>query len=125
MKNEVTGVVAQVLPIERGMGQRGPWATAKIVIEYEAGRYTNKLMLECRTNKAEEFARLVRGQRGTFYYDVTSREYNDKWYHNVNCFDWKIEGAPSAAPAAPAAPNAPAQAPAPANGQAGGEDLPF
>ena len=99
MKNEISGRITQVLPIERGMGQRGPWATAKIVIEYEAGRYTNNLMLECRTNKAEDFAKLRVGQKGTFIYDVTSREYNGKWYHNVNCFDWTIEGAQAQAPA--------------------------
>lgn len=91
MKNEVEGRIVQVLPIERGMGQRGPWATAKIVIEYENGRFNNKLMLECRTNRAEEFASLSVGQRGKFAYDVTSREYNNKWYHNVNCFDWKVD----------------------------------
>lgn len=106
MKNEVKGVISEVLPIERGTGNRGPWVTAKIVIDYEAGRYTNKLMLECRTNKAEEFGKLQRGQKGTFIYDVTSREYNGRWYHSVNCFDWTIEGAQqqAAAPApAPAA----------------------
>ena len=108
MKNEVVGRITQVLPIERGTGQRGPWATAKIVIEYENGRYNSTLMLECRSNRAEEFAKLRAGQKGRFYYDVTSREYNGKWYHNVNCFDWAIEGAQAAAPAPAASAPAPA-----------------
>jgi hypothetical protein len=103
MRNEVTGVVSQALPIERGMGQRGPWATAKVVIEYDAGRYKNTLMLECRNNKAEDFAKLQRGQKVTCYYDVTSREYNGRWYHSVNCFDFAVEGAQPQAPAPAAA----------------------
>ena len=110
MKNEVEGRITKVLPIERGMGNRGPWATAKIVSEYENGRYTSNLMLECRSNRAEEFAKLRVGQKGKFFYDVSSREYNDKWYHNVTCFDWAIEGAQAQA-AAPAPAAAPASRP--------------
>lgn len=113
MKNEVTGRITRVLPLERGTSQRGEWLSAKVVIEYESGRYNSTLCLECRNNRAEEFSKLRAGQKGTFYYDVTSREYNGKWYHNVNCFDWKIEGA-----AAPA----PAPAPAPGNNGAASTD---
>lgn len=116
MKNEVTGRITQVLPLERGTGQRGEWLSAKVVIEYESGRYNSTLCLECRNNRAEEFSKLRAGQKGIFYYDVTSREYNGKWYHNVNCFDWKIEGA--------AAPT-PAPDPATGNGAASTEDAPF
>lgn len=119
MRNEVEGRIVQVLPIERGTGQRGPWATAKIVIEYENGRYNSNLMLECRSSRAEEFAKLRAGQKGKFSFDVSSREYNGRWYHNVNCFDWTIEGAHQAPPQAqtPAAMTAPEAAKK--------DDLPF
>lgn len=110
MKNEVIGRITQVLPLERGTGQRGEWLSAKVVIEYESGRYNSTLCLECRNNRAEEFSKLRAGQKGTFYYDVTSREYNGKWYHNVTCFDWAIEGAQAQA-AAPAPAAAPAYQP--------------
>ena len=92
MRNEIKGKIIAVPPVQRGQGQRGPWSIATVVIEYEDGRYMNKLALECRSNKAEEFGRLQVGQSGTFYYDVTSREYNGKFYTSANCFDWKIEG---------------------------------
>ncbi len=102
MKNEVTGRITQVLPLERGTGQRGEWLSSKVVIEYESGRYNSTLCLECRNKRAEEFSKLRAGQKVTCYYDVTSREYNGRWYHNVNCFDFVVEGAQAPAPAAAA-----------------------
>ena len=101
MKNEVTGRVVAVPPAQTGMGQRGPWVRQTVVVEFENGRYDEKIALECSNSKAEDFGKLKEGQKGTFYYDVTSREYNDRWYTTANCFDWKIEGA--SAPASPAA----------------------
>lgn len=91
MKNEIKGTVIKVLPAQTGMGQRGPWRRQTIVIEYENGRYNQKLALECSNSKAEDFGKLRVGQTATFSYDVTSREYNDKYYTTCNCFDWKTE----------------------------------
>ena len=106
MNNEIKGRVVDVPKPQTGFGQRGPWGRQTVVIEYENGRYTNKLALE-NSNRYEEFGKLRVGQMATFHYDVSSREYNGKYYTTVNCFDWKIEGAPAAAPAS--APAAPAQ----------------
>ena len=92
MKNEVFGKVVRVLPAQTGIGARGAWRRQTVVIEYEAGRYTNKLALECSNNRAEEFGRLQVGQWVNFSYDVTSREYNDKYYTTANVFDWKVQG---------------------------------
>lgn len=91
MNNQTTGVVVAVPPAQTGMGQRGPWMRQTVVIEYESGRYTQKLALECSNNKAEAFGKLKVGQRVTINYDVTSREYNGKYYTTANAFDFKAE----------------------------------
>lgn len=93
MNNEVIGRVVAVPPAQTGMGQRGPWGRQTVVIEYESGRYTQKLALD-NSNKYEEFGKLRPGQRVKFHYDVTSREYNGRYYTSVNCFDWEVEGTP-------------------------------
>lgn len=92
MNNEIKGRVVSVPPAQTGMGQRGPWRRQTVVIEYESGRYTQKLALECSNNKAEEFGRLRIGQVITVHYDVTSREYNGRFYTTANAFDWTVEG---------------------------------
>lgn len=95
MKNEIKGKIIQVLPIQRGEGSKGSWTRSSIVIEYEDGRYTNKLCLECGNSKAEEMAKLKVGQSGTFYYSVKSREYNGRWYTGTDCFGWDLEASSS------------------------------
>jgi hypothetical protein len=91
MNNEIKGRVVSVPPALTGMGQRGPWRRQTVVIEYESGRYTQKLALECSNNKAEDFGKLKVGQLVTIHYDVTSREYNGKYFTTANAFDWKVD----------------------------------
>lgn len=93
MNNEVKGKVVAVPPAQTGVGQRGPWRRQTVVIEYEDGRYTQKLALECGNSKAEDFGKLRVGQTVTVHYDVTSREYNGRYFTTANAFDWKVEGA--------------------------------
>lgn len=101
MNNEIKGRIVAVPPAQTGEGQRGPWRRQTVVIEYESGRYTQKLALECSNNKAEDFGKLRVGQVITVNYDVTSREYNQKYYTTANAFDWKVEGASQASDDAP------------------------
>ena len=96
MVNEISGKVVAVPPAQRGRGQRGPWCRQTVVIEYENGRYPQKLALECSTSKAEEFGKLKVGQMVTIKYDVTSREFNGKFYTTANAFDWTSNNQPTA-----------------------------
>lgn len=91
MRNEVRGRVIDVPKPRTGVGKNGPWTRQTVVIEYEDGRYTNKLALENGSNRAEEFGKLKKGQTGVFYYDVSSREYNGSYYTSANCFDWRLD----------------------------------
>ena len=97
MNNEIKGRVIAVPPAQTGAGQRGPWGRQTVVIEYENGRYNNTLALE-NSNKYEEFGKLRVGQMVKFKYDVSSREYNGKYYTTANCFGWEVEGASAPAP---------------------------
>lgn len=92
MNNEVKGRVIAVPPAKTGMGQRGPWCRQTVVIEYESGRYTQKLALECSNSKAEDFGKLRVGDTVTIKYDVTSREYQGNYYTTANAFEWTVEG---------------------------------
>ena len=98
MRNEVYGKVIAVPAAKTGVGQRGPWRRQTVVIEYEDGRYSNKLALECSSSKAEDFGRLRVGQMVTIQYDVTSREFNGNYYTTANAFEWKVAGAQQSAP---------------------------
>lgn len=92
MTIEFTGRVVAVLPLQTGVGQRGPWARATVAFEVQDGRYTQKIACE-NTNNAEQFARLQLGQMVKIKADVSSREYQGKWYSSILCYDFSVEGA--------------------------------
>lgn len=96
MTIEFTGKVVAVLPLQQGMGQRGPWARATVAFEVPDGRYTQKIACE-NTNNAEQFARLQIGQTVHVKADVSSREYNGKWYSSILCYEFSVQGTQHAA----------------------------
>lgn len=87
---EFKGVVTAVLPIERGMGQRGPWARTTIVVEYESGQYPKSIAIQ-NSKDAENFAKIRVGQTGIFKVDFKTREYNGKVYTDINCWGWTLD----------------------------------
>ena len=87
---EFKGRVTAVMPIERGVGQRGPWARSTIVLEYESGQYPKSIALQ-NSKDAENFARIRVGDTGTFKVDFKTREYNGKVYTDINCWSWNID----------------------------------
>lgn len=100
---EFRGKITAVAPIERGMGQRGPWARATIVLEYESGQYPKSIAIQ-NSKDAENFARLQVGQTGTFKVDFKVREYGGKYYTDINCWGWTLDQAQPAPPPSNGAP---------------------
>lgn len=103
MTIEFTGKVIAVLPLQTGVGQRGPWARATVAFEIPDGRYTTKIA--CENNRdAEAFSRLQLGQQVHIKADVSSREYQGKWYSRVECWEFTVQGQQAQAPKAGDAP---------------------
>jgi hypothetical protein len=91
MNIEFTGKVSNVLPLQSGMGQRGPWSRATVVFEIQNGRYSQKIACE-NTSDAEKFSKLAVGQTVSVKADVFSREYNGKWYSSILCYEFSPQG---------------------------------
>jgi len=87
---EIKGKVINVAPIERGVGQRGPWVRQTIVVEYESGQYSKAIAITNRKD-AESFSKIHVGQTGVFKIDFKAREYNGKWYNDVDCWGWTLD----------------------------------
>ncbi len=131
MALEIEGTLAQKLPVQSGSSARGPWAKQEFILEYPDGNFTAKA---CFTAWGQE---KVQDLDKYLSFNLKSREYNGRWYNDLQI--WKIApaGAQPAAPAQPA-PQARPAAQAPAYPQApaptledmpadsdGAEDLPF
>ena len=138
MALEIEGTIFQKLPVQSGNSARGPWAKQEFVLEYPDGNFTAKVCFTAfGQDKVQELGKYQVGDKVKVSFNLRSREYNGRWYNDLQI--WKIApaGAQPAAPAQPAPQARPvAQAPAyqqapaptledmPADSE-GAEDLPF
>ena len=139
MALEIEGTLAQKLPVQSGSSARGPWTKQEFILEFPDGNFTAKAcFLAWGQEKVQDLGKYQVGDKVKVSFNLKSREYNGRWYNDLQI--WKIApaGAQPAAPAQQAAPQArPApqaaawqQAPAhtledmPADSE-GAEDLPF
>ena len=138
MALEIEGTLAQKLPVQSGNSARGPWAKQEFLLEYPDGNFTAKVCFTAfGQDKVQDLAKYQVGDKVKVSFNLRSREYNGRWYNDLQT--WKIAPAGAPQPAQPAAPApapavqaAPAyqQAPAPTledmpADSAGEEDLPF
>ena len=138
MALEIEGTLAQKLPVQSGSSARGPWTKQEFILEFPDGNFTAKAcFLAWGQEKVQDLGKYQVGDKVKVSFNLKSREYNGRWYNDLQI--WKIApaGAQPAAPAQPApqakpAPQAAAwqQAPAPTledmpADSEGAEDLPF
>ena len=138
MALEIEGTLAQKLPVQSGNSARGPWAKQEFILEFPDGNFTAKACFTAwGQEKVQDLGKYQVGDKVKVSFNLKSREYNGRWYNDLQI--WKIApaGAQPAAPAQPAPQARPfAQAPAyqqapaptledmPADSE-GAEDLPF
>ena len=135
MALEIEGTIAQKLPVQSGSSARGPWAKQEFILEYPDGNFTAKVCFTAfGQDKVQDLGKYQVGDKVKVSFNLKSREYNGRWYNDLQI--WKIAPAGAVQSAAPApaqpAPQAPAypQAPAPTfedmpADSEGEEDLPF
>ena len=139
MALELEGTLAQKLPVQSGSSARGPWAKQEFILEYPDGNFTAKACFTAwGQDKVQDLGKYQVGDKVKVSFNLKSREYNGRWYNDLQI--WKIApaGAQPAAPVQQPAPQAkPApqaaawqQAPAPTledmpADSEGAEDLPF
>ena len=101
---EIIGKVVRLGNLTEGQSARGPWRKQDLIIETEE-QYPRTVCLTCWTNQIEEIQKFAPGQTIKAQIEISSREFNGKWYTDVRV--WRFD--PVGATSAPAAPAAPAQ----------------
>ncbi len=84
---EVKGKVIQLLPLQSGMGKKGPWKKQEFIIETQS-QYPKKVCLSVWGDKIEQF-NISEGQLINVSVELESREYNGRWYTEARA--WKID----------------------------------
>ena len=85
---EITGKVLRLGAMIEGTSARGPWRKQDLIIETEE-QFPKTVCLTCWTNQIEEIQKFAPGQSIKAQIDLSSREFNGKWYTDVRV--WRFE----------------------------------
>ena len=96
---QITAKIDHLLALQNGEGKNGPWKKQDIIVETE-GKFPKKICIACWGDLADNELLKDVGKSLLFNIDIESREFNGKWYTNIN--GWKVDRA-DAAQAMPAA----------------------
>ena len=113
---EIKGKIIAVLPLQSGVSQAGKqWKKQEFVVE-TPDQFPRKVCMTLFGDRVDQYPVAI-GDDVVVSIDIESREYNGRWYTNVNA--WKIEKASLQA-------EVPAPAPVPTfEPQSETDDLPF
>jgi hypothetical protein len=86
----IKGVVIHILEEESGTSKAGKdWKKKDFVIETTEDQYPKKIAFTVFGDKIQSLFTFTEGQLVDVSFNLESREYNGKWFHNVNA--WKIQ----------------------------------
>lgn len=119
---QIKGSVIQIFKPESGVSRGGKdWKKQEFLIETNE-QFPKKICFALFGDKISLLEGISEGQEVEVYFSVESRDFNGKWYHNINA--WKIDRA-TAAPSGNYPPEHAAGDIPPEPMDESGNDLPF
>lgn len=100
--NYVKGIISQFGQVESGTTQNGnSWSRQVVILDVAGfGNSFSKIALTAQNQRVDELQNYQIGDRVEVGYSVTAREWNGKWFNNVDLINIKFLD--EVAPAAPA-----------------------
>ena len=86
MSFKTTGKVLQILPEVKGTSARGEWKKQDFVIETADDQFPKKICFTLFNDKNGTFEKIKPNMEVEVSFSIESREYNGKWYSNINAF---------------------------------------
>ena len=87
---EISGKIIAVLPQASGQGKNGTWRSQDYVLETSTSgeQYPRKVCFNLFNDKIDKYP-LAIDDVVSVSFDIESREFNGKWYTNINA--WKVD----------------------------------
>ncbi len=119
MALELEGTLRQKLGVQSGTSARGQWAKQEFILEFPDGNFTAQACFTAwGQDKVAELDKYQVGDKIKVSFNLKAREYNGRWYNDLQIWRLAPAGAAAPAPSSPAqtSPSFPAQTgnPAPA-----------
>ncbi len=106
MALELEGRIARKLNVQTGTSARGGWSKQEFIFEYQEGNFPTQVCMNVwGEEKVRDLEKYQVGAKVKVSFNLSSREYNGRWYTDIRA--WRIE------PVGAAAPSYDAPAPAP------------
>ncbi len=92
MAMELEGRIARKLNVQTGTSARGSWAKQEFIFEYQEGNFPSQVCMNVwGDDKVKELEKYQVGDKVKVSFNLSSREYNGRWYTDVRA--WRIEPA--------------------------------
>lgn len=126
MALELEGTIRQKMGVQQGTSARGQWEKQEFILEFPDGNFTSQACFTAwGQDKVQELSKYQQGDRVKVSFNLKSREFNGRWYNDIQV--WRISPAgdvqPQPMPQAQAMPPAPNLDDMPAD--TGEDDMPF
>ena len=90
MALEIDGRIARKLNVQSGTSARGAWEKQEFVLEIQEGSFPSQVCMNVwGADKVRELEKYQVGDRVKVAFNLSSREYNGRWYTDVRV--WRIE----------------------------------
>ena len=97
MALELEGKIARKMNVQSGTTARGAWSKQEFVFEYQEGNFPSQVCMHVwGDDKVKELDKYQVGDKVKVSFNLSSREYNGRWYTDVRA--WRIEPVGQVAP---------------------------
>lgn len=86
---ELTGTLLQKLPLQSGVSSRGEWQKQEFIVEFQDGDFPKKVCFNVWGDKVPDLASYNEGDKIKVSFNISSREYNQRWYTDLRA--WRLE----------------------------------
>ena len=95
MALELAGRIARKMNVQTGTSARGAWSKQELIFEYQEGSFPSQICMNVwGDDKVKDLEKYQVGDKVKISFNLSSREYNGRWYTDVRA--WRIE--PAGAP---------------------------
>ncbi len=89
MSLQIKGIIQQILKPESGVSRAGKdWKKQEFILESNE-QFPKKICFSILNDKLSLLEKVKQGDEVEVFFNLESRDYNGKWYHNINV--WKLE----------------------------------
>ena len=92
MALEIEGKIVRKLNVQNGVSARGNWAKQEFIVEYQEGNFPSQICFNVwGEDKVKDLEKFQVGDKVKIAFNLSSREYNGRWYNDIRA--WRIETA--------------------------------